>query len=278
MLTPGKINRLTVCEILPFGVYAKANLSDENAVLVPYEHGNFNEGDCLEAFVYYNEEKQLQGVIGNIKIQLGEYQSLKVKKIINAGAFVDWGLKPDLFMPREHMHSNVAEGLGVVCSIFHDPYKNELLATSKVEASLGEPPSDFDATQPVNLLLYAETPLGFKAIVNHRFGGLLYKNELAQRVRIGQTITGYVKTIRPDGKVDLCLRRDDKQSRNNLEAEILDDLVAHGGLSSLTDKSSPDDIQQRFNVSKGAYKKAIGALYKAKKITIQPTHIRLVEK
>ncbi|GLR69853.1 CvfB family protein [Agaribacter marinus] len=277
MLTPGKYNQLKVLETLPMGVYAIDNEQDsEDKVFIPYVSDSYTEGQIIQAFVYYNEDGELQGTCDNVKLSMGQFVSLKVKSIIRAGAFIDWGIKPDLFMPRDHLHSKVQENMQTIVTLFHDPYKKQLAASSKIEKYLADAPENWDYTQQVDLLIYAETPLGFKAIVDQKYAGLLYKSELFKRVRIGQSMTGFIKQIRSDGKIDLQLQRQDQGGRKDLVSQILDDLQAHDGISSLTDKSSPEDIQHRFNVSKNAYKKAIGQLYKDKKIVIHKTHISLV--
>ncbi|MFC3121568.1 CvfB family protein [Agaribacter flavus] len=277
MLTPGKYTQLQIGEILPMGVYAFDPKGDiEQTVFIPYVSDSYQSGQTINTFVYYDEEGNLQGTTEDVRLRIGQFSALKIKSIIGAGAFVDWGLKPDLFIPREHLHSQVHENMLSVLTMFHDPYKKQLCASTKVEKYLSEAPNKLSTTEPFSLLIYAETPLGFKAIIDQKYTGLLYKNELFTPLRIGQTITGYVKEVRADGKIDLQLQRQDQGSRDELATQILDDLIAHDGLSSLTDKSKPEEIRQRFNVSKNAYKKALGQLYKERKITIHSSHISLV--
>ncbi|MGQ8363844.1 CvfB family protein [Glaciecola sp. 1036] len=278
MLTVGKKNRVKVTEVMPMGVMAVSLNNQPETVFVPYAQQSVKQDDILEVFVYFNEDGDLQGSLEDIKLSVDQFASLKVKSIIKAGAFLEWQLKPDLFMPRIHMHNQIHEHMAVVVTLLKDPFKPQLIASSQIEKHLASPPTEFNPQEQVELLVYAETPLGFKAIVNQSFAGLLYKNELFKPLRIGQKLDGFIKHIREDGKVDLQLQRHDKKARKSLADAIIDDLQAHGGISSLTDKSSPEDIQHRFNVSKGAYKKAIGELYKSRKILIEKDYIKLAEK
>ncbi|MFC4699207.1 S1 RNA-binding domain-containing protein [Glaciecola siphonariae] len=284
MLSIGKINRLIVKEASPVGyVLADPNKTqqidspwteNQKDVLLPVSDVELNEGQLVDVFLYYGQDKSVHASMHTALISMGEFKALNVVGLTDAGAFLDWGLPRDLFAPKQHIHSEVAMGVPAVVTLIHEPKQNRLYASAKIEQFLLDAPSKWDMTQSVELLIYAQSPLGYKVIIDNKYAGLLYKSDLFKTVHIGETHRGYISRIREDGKIDVSLQRHDKAQRQSLAEQILSDLDAHGGLSTLTDKSSADEIQLRFNVSKGAYKKAIGQLYKDKKIVISPTHIK----
>ncbi|MEP3414011.1 MAG: GntR family transcriptional regulator, partial [Gilvibacter sp.] len=136
----------------------------------------------------------------------------------------------------------------------------------------------FEAKQEVELLICAKTDMGYKAIINGSHLGLLFKDEVFQPIKVGHSVKGYIKRVREDGKIDLCFQFHDPSARNALEEQIIEDLIAHEGLSTLTDKSPADEISKRFKVSKNVYKKALGSLFKQKRILLDKTKITLVKK
>ncbi|MEM0910370.1 MAG: S1-like domain-containing RNA-binding protein [Pseudomonadota bacterium] len=286
MIVLGQFNSLRIIEQLPMGLTAVDN--DETPVFIPYQQEQFAVGETIRAFVYCNQDNVLEGTLTAPNITRDTFASLHVLSMVNAGAFLDWGLKPDLFLPARLMHKHIEEKNPVVVRLIEDTKYNQLIADAKIESYFELLPSSWDNNQPVELLVYAKTPLGCKALFTSQIdknacqdntsyhNGMLYHNELPTQLRIGQSVTGYVKHIRADGKVDLTLQQHNKKERTALADLIVEDLQAHGGISSLTDKSSPELIYQRFKTSKGAYKKALGALYKANKIIIQKDVIKLV--
>ncbi|WP_395343677.1 S1 RNA-binding domain-containing protein [Ningiella sp. W23] len=312
MLSIGKINTLIVKDISPIGCtleaapsnipalsseannpwtqgksgLSTAEIDDVQAILPISELSTSQQkqapqvGDKIDVYLYYSghqdAKNQVLASVTPALINFGEFKSLKVKGISSAGAFFDWGLSRDLYAPKQHIHSALSEGLDAVVRLVHEPKQKRLYATSKIEQFLNSAPSSWDYKKSVELLVYAKTPLGFKVIIDQRYAGLLYQSDLFKTLRIGEIHSGFISKIRDDGKIDCALQRHDKMQRQSLTQEILDDLAAHGGLSSLTDKSDPQDIQTRFNVSKGAYKKALGQLYKSKKIVITRDFVKLL--
>ena len=294
MLSIGKFNTLKVKEATPVGYILAATFEDESqqldkpsnpwteniekqtqTILLSDATRALNEGESIDVFLFYAQDKSVQATMQNVKIEMDEFKSLTVVGITEAGAFLDWGLSRDLFAPKQHIHSELAEGLPAVVKLVHEPKQNRLYATTKIEQYLETAPSQWDYAKPVELLVYSKTPLGYKVLIDQQYAGLLYSSDLFKSIRIGETHKGFITKIRDDGKIDVSLQRHDAKQRQTLAEQIIEDLEAHGGISSLTDKSSPQDIQTRFNVSKGAYKKALGQLYKNKKILISATHITL---
>ncbi len=285
MIVPGQFNLLKVTEQLPMGLTAESD--DGSSAFIPYQQRQFDIGESINVFVYYNQDYALEGTLLSPKITNGQFASLQVVSIVKPGAFLEWGIKPDLFLPKRNMHSQIAVNSPVVVRLIEDDKRSQLIADSKIEAYLTPFTDKSYPDREISLLVYAKTPLGYKALFSCDTAetsdqtrtfhyGMLYHNELPTKIRIGQSINGFIKNIREDGKVDLRLHRHNKAERNSLAESILEDLRAHGGISSLTDKSTPEQIYQRFKTSKGAYKKALGALYKDNKIIIQKDLIKLV--
>lgn len=269
MLKIGQFNRLNVVEIFPFGyeLLAPDATTDQVVMLkdtsIPYEIGQ-----ALDVFVYTQADGSFLAALDAPKIMLNQFAPLVVVGATKHGCFFDWGIKPDLYAPEGQLHTDPDIGTRyVVCAVLDRIGK--LVATTKIERFLSPHQQQLSPSESVSLLIYAQTPLGYKAIVNDQFQGLLFNSDLITRVKIGDYVDGFVKTVRNDGKLDLSLQAQTIQSRMDLTQEILQDLAAHDGMSTLTDKSSPDEIYARFKVSKAAYKKAIGNLYKQKKIRIE---------
>lgn len=291
MLSIGKVNTLLVKEATPVGyvlcdpdnVTAPINpwtenmLSKAQDILLTASNVSLTEGQLVDVFLYYAQDKTVHASMTPASISMDEFKALMVVGLTDAGAFFKWGLPRDLFAPKQHTHSEVAEGMLSVVRLIHEPKQNRLYASTKIEQFLIDAPAQWDVKVPVELLVYAKTPLGFNVIIDNSYAGLLYRSDLFKPVHVGDMLTGFITKLRDDGKIDVSLQRHDAQQRQSLHAQILDDLDAHGGLSSLTDKSSAQDIQTRFNVSKGAYKKALGQLYKNHQIIITPTHIKRTE-
>jgi predicted RNA-binding protein (virulence factor B family) len=209
------------------------------------------------------------------KIQVGETKVLKAVSATNFGAFFDWGLDSDLLVPNDYQAQPVSAGMYYVVHTFYDEKTQRILGATKLHYFLKESSAYLNEGDTVSCLVYAKTDLGFKVVINEKSLGLIFHSDAFKPLKVGQATEGVIKTIRDDGKVDVALQRVDKGGRDALQQAILDDLVAHGGISTLTDKSAPEAIYSHFNVSKAAYKKALGALYKQKKITLSPDAIRL---
>ncbi len=277
MLQIGKINRLQVVDELPFGFY----LSDdsEQRVLLPHSSikGKVSLGDSVEVFLYHDSDDRLIATMKTPLAMLEDVAVLRVKSISRVGAFLDWGLEKDLLVPFSEQEKPMQEGLAYVVYVFQDPHSHRLAASTKLRHYLHEDGEGLCPRQAVELIIYGRSDLGYKAVIDETYLGLIFKDEVFQPLRIGQRCQGFVKRIREDGKIDLCFQFHDPKSRNDLEQKILDDLVAHGGLSTLTDKSPPEQISQRFGVSKNTYKKALGSLFKQKRILLDKTKITLIE-
>jgi predicted RNA-binding protein (virulence factor B family) len=278
----GQVNDLVVTDELPFGyslAYTGTDADMDESVFMPVSdtNGQFTKGQTLQAFVYYAQDGSIQATQKEVPIKVNDFALLTCTGATDFGAFFDWGMERDLLVPKSMQHKPMDIGLSYVVYLLDDPDNRKLVGSSKLYRFLNETSDDLSPGQEVSVIIFDETSLGFKCIINREYQGLLFKSDLFKRLAIGDQVTAFVKHIREDGKIDLSLQRQGKEARKDLADEIIDDLKAHGGVSTLTDKSSADEIFARFHVSKGAYKRAIGTLYKNKKVLLSKTHISLVE-
>jgi predicted RNA-binding protein (virulence factor B family) len=210
--------------------------------------------------------------------QVDEVAWLKVVSLSHAGAFLDWGLPKDLLVPFSEQKQKMTEGRHCLVKLFLDE-SNRIAASAILDDFIRDEAVYLKEGQKVDLIIADETDLGIKAIINHEFWGVLYKNELFQRLSKGQKITGFIKKIREDKKIDLILSQDKYgQKSDSVAGQILARLRQQGGEMAITDKSPPQLIYDSFSVSKKVFKQALGGLYKRRLITMTETGIRLTEK
>jgi len=211
------------------------------------------------------------------KAQLGECALLKAVTVTRSGAFMDCGLERDLLVPISQQLTPMVEGRSYVVYLFLDPQKN-VIGTTKLHNFLDERAKNMAPGEEVDLLIVNESELGFKAVINGTHLGLLYKDEVFRPLRPGDKTRGYIKAVRDDRKIDLSLQKNqNQQTRDELTERILTFLESNGGSSTLTDYSPPDAIFKQFGVSKNNYKKALGKLYKQRRISLAKDQITLLK-
>lgn len=275
MIEVGKTNTLTVTKMMDFGAY----LDGENLgeILLPRKHepDNIDVGDELEVFVYLDSEDRPVATTQKPKVEVGQFAYLEVKDTNRVGAFLDWGLDKDLMVPYGEQHRPLEVGKKVLVYVYLDKIDQRPTASSKVDKFLqDENQGTFKPNQAVSLIVANSTDLGYKAIINHSHYGLLFKQDVFRRLSFGQSIKGFIKRIRRDGRIDLTLEGG-KVTRDK-DAEVIKRfLEKEGGFAAVHDKSDPELIKKLFGMSKGAFKKTIGAMYKSGDITIEKTGIRL---
>ena len=272
----GKINNLQVVKSLDHGIYLDGG--DLGEILMPsrYVPEACEVGDTLEVFIYLDSADLLLATTETPYVMVGECAYLKVVDVNQAGAFMDWGLPKDLLVPYGEQISPLKIGQSYTVLIYLDENTNRIAATQKLDSHLSEEAQYFKPGQAVDILIFGKTELGYKAVINNTHIGLIYKNEIFQTLTHGEKLKGFIKAIREDRKIDLCLQLAGKDAREDLKTRILDHLKKNDGESTLTDKSSPEDIYQCFAVSKKNFKKAIGTLYKKKLIRIEEDRITLL--
>lgn len=270
------MNRLQVVKEVEFGVYLNGEHLDN--ILLPrrYLPEGCKIGDWLDVFLYMDSEDMLIATTLTPKAQVGECAYLKVTDVNQAGAFLDWGLPKDVLVPYSEQHKPMEVGRSYVVYLFTDPYTDRIVASSRLSRHLQEKNLYFRPQEEVDLLICGRSEMGFKAVINHSHLGLIFKDEAFKPLSYGQRVQGYIKDIRSDKKIDLSLQPPAAAGRDALSAKILEHLQLNNGTSTLTDKCAPEDIYKTFNVSKNNYRKALGKLYKEKKILIEVDRIILL--
>jgi len=264
----GRQQRLTVIKEKDFGMYLDAEQFGE--VLLPkrYVPTGTKVGDSIEVFVYLDSEDELIATTLVPHAQVGEFAGLTCIACNNVGAFFDWGLPKDLLVPFSQQKNQIEEGQTYLLFIYLDQNTNRLVGTTKVDALLNREEPTYSLGDKVNAIIGDKTDIGFKCILDNRFWGVLFFEDAFRQLRKGEKVTAFIKRVREDGKIDISLQEVGYKKVTGILDEILDYLDKHNGEMILTDKSSPEAIYAVFKVSKATFKKAIGALYKDKKILL----------
>ena len=275
MATIGQYNTLPVIAIMANGAYLDAGELGE--ILLPnrYLPENCKIDDQIKVFIYVDSADRLIATTETPLAQLGDFASLKVSQVNKMGAFLDWGLPKDLLAPYNEQHSKMETGKYYLVHIYLDKTTERLVASSKIDRFIDIWPAEYQKWDKVDLIIGGKTDLGFKAIINNRHWGLLYDNEIFQPLRIGKKVTGYIKNMREDGRIDLSLSRPGEGKVNDFTDKLLAHIAEQGGFSPLHDKSSPELIKRTLGVSKKTFKSTVGNLLKNGKITIEKDGIRL---
>ncbi|WP_404364590.1 S1 RNA-binding domain-containing protein [Marinobacter sp.] len=276
MIQVGRYERLKVTRIEDIGARLDAGSMGEVLLPARYVPVDCKPGDRLMVFVSLDSEDRPIATTEKAKAQVGECAWLKVVSVSNVGAFLDWGLSKDLLVPFSEQKVPLQEGRSCLVYVYEDN-TGRLAATTRLNRFIRDTAQGLSERQEVDLLIADKTDLGVKAIVNHEFWGLLYQDQMFKPVRKGQRMRGYVKRIRPDGKIELSLYESGYGKVSEFAESVLDALKRNDGFLPLTDKSPPEAIYETFNVSKSVFKQAIGALYKKHLITIEKEGIRLAD-
>lgn len=264
----GRLQTLAVVKRKDFGVYLDAFQLGE--VLLPkrYVPEGVDIGHNIEVFIYLDSEDELIATTLTPLAQVGEFAALKCVACNAVGAFFDWGLPKDLFVPFGQQKTTIEEGHTYLLFVYLDQNTNRLVATTKVDALLNREAPPYRTGSKVQAIIGDKTDIGFKCILDNRFWGVLFFEDAFRQVRKGEQVTAYIKRVRDDGKIDISLQAVGYKKVTGILDDILVYLEKHDGEMLITDKSSPETIYRAFKVSKATFKKAIGALYKERKIQI----------
>lgn len=277
MIKLGQFNLLTVSGTRANGVTLDGG--DSREVFMPLEPGQATcrPGDQVEVFIYLDSTGLLAATTTRPLAEMGQVAWLQVVDVNQTGAFVNWGLPKDLFIPFAEQQHPLRKGQHTLVKVYLDN-QNRIAGSTRIDHWIDDDASGIKAGQQVSLLIADKTELGFKAIINHDCWGLLYSNELFQPLRKGQALTGYIKQIRADNKVDLTLNKPgfSKDKIDAVALEIIAAMESQGGRLLLTEKSPPEDIYAAFGVSKKIFKQAVGALYKLRRVNIEAGIISLI--
>ncbi|WP_038071290.1 CvfB family protein [Hydrogenovibrio kuenenii] len=271
----GQVNRLKVVKEVEFGLYLDGLQLGEILLPSRYVTAEAQVGEELDVFVYQDSQDRLVATTETPMASVGEVAFLKVNQVNRTGAFLDWGMPKDLLVPFAEQRVPMEEGRSYCVYVYVDN-SVRIAASSKLSLFLSETNDDFKTGQEVRLMVASRSDLGYTVVINGTHLGLIHNSDLLQPLRMGQKMKGYIKGIRPDLKINVTLQKLGKAGRQDLVGQILAFLAENKGVSTLVDKSSPEDIFAQYRVSKAAYKKALSQLYKERKIIIEPNQIRLV--
>ena len=276
MITIGQSHELEVVKAVDFGFYLDAENLGEILLPTKFAHADLVEGDTVDVFLYLDSEDRPVATTQEPKARVGEFAYLKVVDVTNVGAFLDWGLDKDILVPFAEQHRPMEVGRSYLVYLYIGDIDGRIIASSKIDKFLDdERPHDFKRQQSVDLIIANSTDLGYKAIINNSHWGVLYNNDVFERLSFGQRKKGFIKNVRPDGKIDLSLQGG-QETRDKHAMIILRYLQKQHGFAPVHDKSDPQLISDLFGMSKGAFKKTIGGLYKQRVISIDKDGIRLL--
>jgi len=276
MVQIGKMNRLSIKGTQVYGIHLDGGTSGDILLRNKFATQKYQPGDEIDVFVYVDRQQRLMATTQKPYAMVGEFALLKVVTNSAAGAFMDWGLENDLFVPKSEQQNSMREGHSYVVHIFLSEKHNRITASSKLDKFLDQQPPNYEEGEEVDLIVYSRTDLGYGAVVNNSHIGMIYQNEVFQELVIGQRLKGYIKKLRDDLKIDLRLQKTGYQIVDDISQTILNTITDSGGMISVTDKSPPEEIYALFGVSKKVFKKAIGGLYKKKLVIIDTDGIKKV--
>lgn len=274
----GKRNTLAVVRWTSSGLFLDAE--DLGEVLLPgkYAPRGAAPGHMLDVFIYRDSEDRLVATTETPYAMVGEFATLKVVAVnSNVGAFLNWGLAKDLMLPFREQAAPVRVGQRVVVYVLLDPKTKRIVASTRLNRHLRRETPPFRKGDKVRLLVANRTPLGYNAVVENAYGGLLYHDTLSEPLEVGQQMEGFVREVRADGKMDLSVEMVGYKKVASLTEHILEALERNGGRLEFDDESLPEEIRENFGVSKKAFKQALGNLYKHRRIQFEHPGIRLVD-
>ena len=265
----GKFNQLEVVKEVDFGLYLDGG--DEGEILLPtrYVPEDCKVGDMLNVFLYLDIDERLIATTLTPLVQVGQFACLEVAWVNEYGAFLNWGLMKDLFVPFREQKMKMQVGKKYIVHAHLDDESYRIVASAKVDRYLSKEAAPYEAGDEVDILIWQKTDLGFKAIIENKYSGLLYDSEIFQSLHTGDRVKAFIKQIREDGKIDLILQKPGFEKVDDFSKTLLQYIKDNGGRIALNDKSPADEIYSTFGVSKKTFKKGVGDLYKKHLILLQ---------
>lgn len=275
MFCLGKFNSLYYFKNTPFGIFLREDDNDQE-VLLPnkYVPKDFNPGDYIDVFLYTDSEDRIVATTLTPKITLNKLAILEVKDVAKFGSFLDWGLEKDLFLPFSEQDGKVQKGDKVTVCLCLDESTARLFATAKIR-NFNNREITVKEGDEVDLIIGSRSDLGYQAIINNTYIGLLFFDKIFRPLRKGDEMKGFIEKVRPDGKIDVCLQKKGYIQVVDSQDLLLKKLRENKGVLYLTDNSDPQVIVRELSMSKSVFKKCVGALYKQRKIKIESDRIVL---
>jgi predicted RNA-binding protein (virulence factor B family) len=276
MVDIGSFNLLKIIKLSDSGAYLDGIERGKIPILRRDLPGGVAVGSCVRAFVYIGPNNKISATTVNPIVTVGKCALLNVEDVNSAGAFLDWGLSKDLFLPCKEQQTPLKVGDSCFVYVFYDKNADRIVASSKLNRHLSEQNSSFKINQSVNLQIAARTDLGYKAVIDNHSLGLIFEADAYRNLEVGELLDGSIKRVRDDGKIDLLISRTSVGFDKDLGNQILAYLRKHGGVSNLDDKASPESIYKEFKVSKKKYKHALGGLYKRRQVALGANGVQLI--
>lgn len=276
MINVGQYNELEVVKELDFGIYLK---DGDSEILMPtkWVPQGTRIGDKLNVFIFRDSDDRLIATTVVPYATAETFAFLEAKQVNDIGAFLDWGMDKDLLVPFREQAYRMEAGKSYVVFVYVDEMTDRLTASAKLKKFFVQEPDSIQEGDIVDLLIYSETPLGFNAVINNLYSGLLYKNEIFEAIRVGDKLKGYIKRIREDFKIDLSLQKSGFELVDDVKWRILNLLKQNDGFLPLNDNSSPEEIKSKLQISKKAFKKAVGALYRERLVKLTDKGLELIK-
>lgn len=275
MIQVGEYNELEVVKELDFGIYFREG---EVEILMPakWVPQGTKIGDKLNVFVFRDSDDRLIATTVKPFAIADTFAFLEAKQVNEIGAFMDWGMDKDLLVPFREQAQRMEAGKSYIVFVYVDEPTDRLVGSTKLSRFIIREDIDVQEGDVVDLLIYSETDLGFNAIVNNLYTGLIYKNEIFEAIRVGDKVQGYVKRVREDEKIDLSLQKSGFELVDDVKWRILKLIKEQNGLLALNDNSTPEEIKAKLSISKKAFKKAIGALYRERLVKLTDKGVELI--
>lgn len=274
MVDIGKMNKLTVVKMVDFGLYLDGD--ERGEILLPQNAvpENVEVGDELDVFIYFDSEDRIIATTQEPFAMVGEFALLRCIDVSAVGAFLDWGLYKNVLVPFREQKMKMQVGRSYLVFLYVDEESDRIVASAKIDRFLDNEMPFFEPGDEVDIIVGDLTDIGYKAIVNNAFWGVIYLNEVFEPLNKGEKMKAYVKKVREDDKIDLSIHRYGYRKVEDSLQKILDKIEQEGGEIQLSDKSSPEEIYDVFGISKKTFKQAIGALYKQRLIDISKDSIK----
>lgn len=273
----GRYNQLEIVKEVDFGVYLDGD--EDGEILLPkrYVPQGCQVGDILNVFIYLDMEERLVATTIEPYAQVGDFAYLQVAWVNQYGAFLDWGLMKDLFVPFREQKEKMVKGKSYLVYIYIDDESFRIMASAKIEHFLSDEFPEYQNDECVDILVWKRTDLGFKVIVDNQYSGLIYRSDIFQPISVGMSLKAYIKQVREDGKIDLTLQKSGMEKVANFSQDLYQYVKMNQGFVSMNDKTDAELIYKTFGVSKKTFKKAVGDLYKKRLIKIEPNGLRLLD-
>lgn len=271
----GDYNNLEIVKRVSFGLYLNGDEDGEILLPAKYVPDGYDIGDIIKVFVYLDNEERLVATTEEPLAKVGDFALLRVAWTNDYGAFLDWGLLKDLFVPFSEQEGKMVKGNSYLVYVTIDRKSYRIYASARLDKFLSRTKPPYETDEEVDIIVWRRTDLGWKVIVNGNHSGLVFANEVFRDLKTGDRLKGYVKRVRTDGKIDIALQRHGVAGDDDSSMRLLSAIEAQRGFLPLNDNSSPDEIYSMLGMSKKAFKRAAGKLYKQRLIIIDDDGLRL---